>query len=82
MEYQNVVDQLIEVLTPFAADDILIGEGTELAGELGLDSLQVMDLTLAIEDRFDVSIPVNALADVKTVRDLAVQIEKCVRADR
>ena len=48
-------------------------------GDLALDSLQVMNLLLEIEDKFDISIPVNILPDVKTVRDLALQIENLVR---
>ena len=35
-----------------------------------------MGLLLAIEDRFDISVPLNILPDVRTVRDLAVQLEK------
>ena len=54
----------------------VIGATTELTGELALDSLKVMDLVLAVEDEFDISIPINALAEVKTVDDLAIQIEK------
>ena len=43
---------------------------------LPLDSLKVMDLVVAVEDRFDISVPINALADVKTVGDLASLIQK------
>jgi acyl carrier protein len=53
-----------------------IGENTELTGELALDSLKVMDLVLAIEDHFDISVPINELANVRTVGDLALTIGK------
>lgn len=78
MEYRDVVGQLIEIVTPLAKGRIVVDEATELVGELALDSLQVMNLMLSVEDRFDVSIPVNILSDVRTVRDLAIQIEKLV----
>lgn len=78
MEYRDVVGQLIEIVTPLAKGRIVVDEATELVGELALDSLQVMNLMLSVEDRFDVSIPVNLLSDVRTVRDLAIQIEKLV----
>jgi len=29
-----------------------------------------------IEDRFDISVPINILSDVRTVRDLVLQIQK------
>ena len=77
MNHQEIVAQLVEILTPLAEGRVpVIGEDTELTGELALDSLKVMDLVLAVEDRFDISIPINALADVRTVGDLASTIRK------
>jgi len=77
MNHQDVVAQLVDILTPLAEGRVTaIGEDTELTGELALDSLKVMDLVLAVEDRFDISIPINALADVRTVGDLASTIQK------
>lgn len=39
--------------------------------ELGLDSVAVMDLVMAVEDEFDVAFPLDRLAEVETVDDLA-----------
>lgn len=77
MDYPYIIEQLTEILIPISKGRIEINEDTELAGELALDSLQVMDVLLEVEDRFDISVPVNGLAEVKTVRDLAEQILKC-----
>ena len=46
------------------------------AADLGLDSLKVMKLVETVEDRFDISIPLNILPDVRTVSDFVLQIEK------
>jgi acyl carrier protein len=79
MNHQDVVARLVDILIPIAEGRVAtIGADTQLTGELELDSLKVMDLVLAVEDEFDISIPINALADVKTVGDLAVQIQKVV----
>ncbi|MCW5729766.1 MAG: acyl carrier protein [Alphaproteobacteria bacterium] len=48
-----------------------ITESTNMARDLNLDSLAVMDVLLALEDKFDVSIPINHLAEIQTVSDLA-----------
>ncbi|MEM7710508.1 MAG: acyl carrier protein [Pseudomonadota bacterium] len=40
--------------------------------DLGLDSLAVMNLIMVLEDEFDILIPMDRLADVETVHDLAV----------
>ncbi|MCK4425431.1 MAG: acyl carrier protein, partial [Deltaproteobacteria bacterium] len=49
---------------------------TDLVADLGLDSMAVMELLAAIEDRFDISIPLNILPDVRTLKDLALQIQQ------
>ncbi|MDH5245211.1 MAG: acyl carrier protein [Betaproteobacteria bacterium] len=71
--------ELSAELVTFTQGRVEIGEDTDLLGDLNLDSLQVMNLLLHVEDRFDVSIPVNILPDVRTVKDLALQIELLTR---
>ena len=78
-EYREIMGGLCEELGRLAQGRVEIDEDTDLIGDLNLDSLQVMNLLLEIEDRFDVSVPVSILPDVKTVRDLATQIENLVR---
>jgi acyl carrier protein len=75
MNHQEVVATIIELLAPIAGNRVaVIDEQTGLTSELGLDSLQVMDLVVAIEDHFDISVPINALAELKTVGELALLI--------
>ena len=40
-----------------------------LVNDLGSESIKVMDLLMMLEDRFDISIPINILLDVKTLRN-------------
>ena len=81
MEYAEILSQLYEELSSFKKGRVELSEDTELVGHLHLDSLQIMNLLLYIEDRFDISIPVNILSDVKTVRDLAMQIQELTRQE-
>jgi acyl carrier protein len=76
MDFQGIVAQLVDILSPLAKGRFVVDKDTELAGQLALDSLQVMDLMLAVEERFDITIPINAIAEMKTVLDLAMQIQK------
>ena len=71
--------ELLAVAIHHRVGRVEIGEDTDLLADLSLDSLQVMNLLLHVEDRFDISIPVNILPDVKTVKDLALQIEQLTR---
>jgi acyl carrier protein len=79
LEYPQILAQISDELASLTRRRVEIGEDTDLLGDLGLDSLQVMNLLLHIEDRFDISIPVSILPDVKTVKDLALQIENLAR---
>ena len=76
LDYPQILAALSAELATCTQGRIEIGEDTDLLSDLNLDSLQVMNLLLHIEDRFDISIPVSILAGVKTVKDLALQIEK------
>jgi acyl carrier protein len=79
LKYPQIVVELSAELATFTQGRVAIGEDTDLLADLNLDSLQVMNLLLHVEDRFDISIPVNILPDVKTVKDLALQIEHLTR---
>jgi acyl carrier protein len=48
---------------------------TDLINELAIDSVKLLNLIMEIEDEFDISVPINALADVQTVHELANLIQ-------
>jgi acyl carrier protein len=75
-QYEDILAQIYSVLQEVARDNQEINETTNLVVDLGLDSMAVMELLAAIEDRFDISIPLNILPDVRTVKDLAIQIQQ------
>jgi acyl carrier protein len=77
--YDTFLTRIFEILRPFAKQGILLNEDSELVTELGLTSLQVMELIEQLEDHFDISIPLNILPDIRTVRNLAEQLEKLTR---
>jgi acyl carrier protein len=76
----EILSQLFEILKPFTKEGQLLREDTKLVGELGLDSLQVMQVLLKIEDHFDISIPLNNLPTIQTVQELVLEIETLVKA--
>ena len=74
--YEDILSALYDILGPFTDENVSLNEGTELAADLGLDSLKVMKLLLMVEDRFDISIPLNVLPDVRTIKDFAEQLQQ------
>jgi acyl carrier protein len=79
VRYPQILAELRTALASLKQGSVEVTEDTDLLGDLALDSLQVMNLLLSIEDRFDISIPVSILPAVKTVKDLALQIENLTR---
>ena len=49
---------------------------TDLIHQLAIDSVKLLNLVMEIEDEFDISVPLNALADVQTVQELANLIHR------
>jgi len=43
---------------------------SDLALDLGFDSMRVFELIAALEDRFDVSIPLNDIETIRTVAEI------------
>ena len=67
------VKELIAEQLDVKADDIT--EASNIQDDLGADSLDVVDLVMALEDEFDVEIPEDHVENIKTVGDIVKFIE-------
>ena len=67
------VKELISDQLDVKADDIT--EASSIQDDLGADSLDVVDLVMALEDEFDVEIPEDQVENIKTVGDIVKFIE-------
>jgi acyl carrier protein len=76
--YDKIMQLLCNRLSCLANPDsnAPITPETNLISQLSIDSIKLLNLVMEIEDTFDVSIPINALADVQTVRELADLVHK------
>ncbi len=77
--HDEILTELYAILTPYVKTELTLDERTELVADIGLDSLQVMQILLEVEDRFDISIPLNIIPDVRTIKDFALQLEHLTR---
>lgn len=68
---EDIVAALCAELTKLDPQGGPLSESTDITTELNIDSVAVMDLLFALEERYDVSIPLNELDDVRTVGQLA-----------
>lgn len=65
-----VMDYILSCLQDLVENGVEIKPGSDLVNDLGLESIKVMDLLMMLEDRFDISIPINILLDVRTPAQL------------
>ena len=82
LAYEELVEQLIKMMKAYVPEGLNIEEDTNLISDLEFDSLKVMNLMEEIEDYFDISIPLNVLSEIRTVKDFALQLERIVAKDQ
>lgn len=68
---EAAVREALGAVRPGAAN---LDESADLAAEADLDSVEVMDLVMEIEDRLDLSIPVETLSQARTIKELCAGI--------
>ena len=77
-DYEIILQRVYELLTPFIEKGTALHEDSDFVADLNFDSLKVMKLVEQVEDEYDISIPLNILPDVQTVKDFVMQLQKLV----
>lgn len=67
----DVMNEISRQLAPYQVEEKPITGQTVIYQDLSIDSLAVMDIIMELEDRFEVTIPINVVADIRTVEELA-----------
>ncbi|MFV3127816.1 acyl carrier protein [Niveispirillum sp. KHB5.9] len=75
-DVNDIVETIIAALVKTLPTPVTITTETSITRDLGLDSLAVMDFVMVLEDKFDVSIPMERIAEVETIGDLARTISE------
>ena len=72
-----MLEKLTKIIREHTGDKtIILDENTILIADLGLSSLDLVNLAVAVEDEFDIEIPDRAIKTFKTVGDVIDFIEK------
>ncbi len=72
----EVFNDVVRLLEPFRKTATPISDTTDISRDLNLDSLAVMDFIMDIEEKFDISIPLNLVPEIQTVGDLVTTIAR------
>jgi acyl carrier protein len=78
----ETIKTVFELLAPFNKRGVDLQPGTRFSEDLNFDSLVVMEFVAAVEDRFDISVPLNLLPDIATIQALADAVDTIVKADK
>jgi len=80
MDMDSIVSELCELLQKYNKEGIELTTETNLGSDLDIDSVEVMDLIMEIEDKFDIDIPINLVSDIERIEDLASLVSKRLEA--
>ncbi len=69
-------DRTVEILSDFAGDDAEITLESTLVDDLGLSSLDVINVVAAFEDEFDIEVPDRVIPSLRTVQDIVNYLEE------
>ncbi len=72
---ESILDAIRRELAPHNPGNVELTESTDILEELSVDSIAVMDMVCALEEEFDVMIPLNTLSNVRTVGELADRVQ-------
>jgi acyl carrier protein len=70
----HIEEGVIDVLKNVSRRPIEPSLASDLVADLGFDSLQVLEVIAELEDRFDISIPLNDVPATRTVGHVVSQV--------
>jgi acyl carrier protein len=79
---ESIERDIIDILKRLSRRPIDPTASSELMADLGFDSLQVLELVGEIEDRFNIAVPLNSLTHIRTVGQIAAEVQQLVSAGR
>ena len=74
MSKAEINSTLVELLTQQLNDDRVVTPGTDLLSDLALESVQIMEFIVEVEDHYDIAISLEALGDIRTIEELAALV--------
>ena len=76
----DIREIIFDTLRSSLQKPVEFSDQTNIVNDLGLDSVAVMDFVMEIEDRLDISIPLDRVAEVETLGDLVSTVHGLKRS--
>ena len=68
-------DKLNKIIADYTGNNVTLTPETILMADLGMNSLDLVQLACKVEDEFDIEIPDRANSSIKTIGDVISLIE-------
>lgn len=75
MDDKKIVAEICALLLPFNALGKELNAQTDIPAELNIDSVGILDFIMEVEDHFDVEVPMNVVADIRTIGELSAYVQ-------
>ena len=75
----DTIAAICKLLAPFNGNGTTLSPDTDISADLNIDSVTVMDFVMEVEDHFDIEVPLNLLAETRTIADLAKVVEARIK---
>jgi acyl carrier protein len=75
----EIIAQIYQLLEPLNTSGKTLSPDTDIPTDLNIDSVAVMDFVMEVEDHYDIEIPLNVVAETRTIAELAAVIEARVQ---
>jgi acyl carrier protein len=70
--------RLTELVNQIAEEGTVVDVDSDLVDDVGLSSIEIMELVEQLEDAYDISFPLNDLAEIRTINDMVKELERLV----
>ena len=75
---KQIEQALQKILSGSVDSSVELASNTDFVSDLGLESIQVLEFIMEVEEHFDIAIDLESLSDVRTVGELAEVVAAAV----
>lgn len=73
-DQKAIFEDVARVLSARSHTQAAIRPETRIGADLEIDSVEIFDIVMELEDLYNISLPVEAASDIDTVQDLVAKI--------
>jgi len=73
-DQKAIFENVARVLSTRSHTQAAIRPDTRIGADLEIDSVEIFDIVMELEDLYNISLPVEAASDIDTVHDLVAKI--------